>query len=251
MRLGGALRERMRRDGCARGLADAIKWRVDSFLSPIYLTWVPPHRWPVAIVRPQVDPMLDLLKLERLLRFVEETEEVKGDVVECGVYRGGTLLAMALRLQRMQSQRIVHGFDSFRGFPTASAIDASGGKSAAPGRLGDTTVELVQAKVRRLRVEERVRLHPGFFKETLPMLPDQPLSLAHLDCDLYQSYRTALEHLWPKLSIGGVMVFDEFNDPKWPGGRQAIEEFFRGQPERPQPLAFGQGFIRKEGRGCG
>jgi hypothetical protein len=189
--------------------------------------------------------MLDLLKLENVLHFLEETNSIAGDVIECGVYKGGTLVAMALWLRRIESSRMVHGFDSFAGFPQPSSIDFAGGKRATPGRLGDTAEELVIQKARRFSVEDKIILHAGFFEDTLPRFPASSLSLIHLDCDLYESYRIALYHLWPKLLPGGVVVFDEFADPAWPGARKAIDELFQDKIEKPRTLAFGQGYVRK------
>lgn len=65
----------------------------------------------------------------------------------------------------------------------------------------------------------------GPFAETLQAF-DQPVSVAVLDCDLYESYATALRCLWPLLSPGGVIVLDEFGRPeKWPGAKRATDEF--------------------------
>lgn len=189
--------------------------------------------------------MVDLFKLENIVRFLEETGSVAGDVVECGVYKGGTLVAMSLWLRRLGSSRVVHGFDSFKGFPQASAIDFTGGKSAQQSRLGDTTEQVVLKKARRLSVEGKIVLHRGFFEETLSQFSVSSLLLIHLDCDLYESYQTALQYLWPKLSSGGIVIFDEFADPAWPGARKAIDEFFQDKIEKPRTLAFGQGYVQK------
>jgi hypothetical protein len=256
-RLGVGFRERVKRDGVVRALVGAIGWRLQRALSPAYTALVPPHRWPLALVRERVDTQLDLLKLENLVKFLEETNFLKGHVVECGVYRGGTLVTLALWLERLGSGRRVHGFDSFEGLPEPSMHDkpANMEQRAIKGRLAGTE-DAVWAKARRLSVADRVVLHKGFFEETIPAFSDSPLSLIHLDCDLFASYKVCLTHLWPRLQPGGVVVFDEFEDPAWPGARLAIEEFFRNTVEKPTTLAFGQGYVRKlppraRGRGHG
>lgn len=245
MRFGAGFRERAVRDGLLRAVAGSLGWRTQRLVMPVYTTLLSPHQWPVAIVREQVDPLLDLLKLENLLRFLEETNPISGDVVECGVYKGGTLVAMAVWLRRLKSSRVVHGFDSFAGLPQLSAVDRAGGKDARRGALGDTTAQIVMEKARRLSVEDRIVLHEGFFEDTLPTFQTPRLSFIHLDCDLYESYKTALHYLWPKLSSGGVIVFDEFAEAGWPGARMAIDEFFRDKIETPKGLSFGQGYVRK------
>jgi len=56
--------------------------------------------------------------------------------------------------------------------------------------------------------------------------------LVHLDCDLYESYRTCLEFFYPRLSMGAVVLFDEYNDPTWPGCNKAVDEFLADKKER-------------------
>ena len=204
-RLGTGFRERLRRDGVSRALRGAIGWRLQRKLSPVYTALIPPHRWPLVLMRDQVDPLLDLLKLENLVKLLEETESLEGDVVECGVYKGGTLVTMALWLKRLGSPRWVHGFDSFEGFPEPSVHDGPGNVEvrAMKGSLGDATEEIVLAKAKRLSVEDRIILHRGFFQETLPRFLGSSLSLVHLDCDLFSSYAVCLTHLWPRLQSLG------------------------------------------------
>lgn len=52
--------------------------------------------------------------------------------------------------------------------------------------------------------------------------------------DLYQSYKTCLEHLFPKVVSGGIVLFDEYDTPNWPGAKKAIDEYFKGTSYRPQ-----------------
>lgn len=167
--------------------------------------------------------------------------------MECGVYKGGVLVTMALGLKGLGSARWVHGFDSFEGFPEPSVHDGPGNVEvrAMKGSLSDATEEIVLAKAKGLSVEDKIILHRGYFEETLPRFSASSVSLVHLDCDLFASYKVCLTYLWPRLQPGGVMVFDEFEDPEWPGARLAIDEFFRDRVEKPTGLAFGQGCVRK------
>ena len=74
-------------------------------------------------------------------------------------------------------------------------------------------------------VDRQVHLIKGWFSDTLPSF-DKPISLLHVDVDLYQSYLDVLENLYPMVSHGGVVAFDEYRDPNWVGASQAIHEFF-------------------------
>jgi len=172
-----------------------------------------------------------------LARIIDSTERFDGDIIECGVYKGTTLLGMAHRLLRrgITDVRLL-GCDSFVGFPQPSAEDALSGGSfhqrARKGVFSDTTYEQTMRKIRLLGFDAQVSLLKGFFDRTLPTLSAMRFSLAHLDCDLYRSYVTCLEFLYPRMVPGGYIVFDEYSSEDiYPGAKKAIEEFLAGKPE--------------------
>jgi predicted O-methyltransferase YrrM len=75
-----------------------------------------------------------------------------------------------------------------------------------------------------------VELVRGSFDETLPGYAGT-IALLHVDADLYESYRVTLSELWPRLAIGGVVAFDEYDDSAaWPGARRAVDEFLQSLP---------------------
>jgi hypothetical protein len=76
----------------------------------------------------------------------------------------------------------------------------------------------------------RVRLKKGWFNDTLPTY-DGDIAILHLDCDLYESYKISLELLYDKVKHGGIIMFDEYDDKRWPGATKAINEFFRDKKE--------------------
>lgn len=115
-------------------------------------------------------------------------------VVECGVYHGFSLQLLANR-----TNRNIHGFDSFQGLPEAWKSGEPAGSYSTHGRLPVTA--------------GHVQLHRGWFEETLPGFAAQltaPVALLHVDCDLYSSTRTVLQHLGPHLAPGSLLVFDDF-----------------------------------------
>jgi predicted O-methyltransferase YrrM len=83
-------------------------------------------------------------------------------------------------------------------------------------------------------IRNRVRLVKGFFQDTLPKY-EGDIALLHLDCDLYESYKLSLERLYRKVRPGGVIMFDEYDDARWPGATKAIDEFFADKPEKIEP----------------
>lgn len=178
----------------------------------------------------------------RLLYFhsmLNSVRDVDGDIVECGVSIGHGLLYFTLLSELLGRERDVHGFDSFAGFPQSTDPDrkSSGdfemmkGDYASPKEL--VTRVLHEGRVSQCTIDERVRLYRGYFEETLPSYRGA-IALLHLDCDLYESYQTCLGLLYDKVVDGGVIMFDEYEDPNFPGAKRAIDEFFDAKREQVQ-----------------
>ena len=178
-----------------------------------------------------------------LANAVDKTVKFEGRIIECGVFRGSTLLGMAHRLasRGIRDVKLI-GCDSFQGFPAPSKEDAledgSFHERALEGVYHETSYEALCSRVSTLGFAENIQLLGGFFSDTLPKLCDMKFSIVHLDCDLYQSYVTCLNFLYPRLLPGGYMIFDEYDlaAPVYPGARKAIDEFFADKPEKLQRL---------------
>jgi O-methyltransferase len=151
--------------------------------------------------------------IRMLVEFLDRTAAVQGDVAECGVWRGRTLIAMALYLKQRHSSKILWGFDSFKGFDHAT-----------PHNFKNASASLVEEKVGIFRLAN-VNIVPGYFRESLHTVADRNFSFVHLDCDIYESYKECLAFFYPRLSSKGVILFDEYNDPDWPGANRAVNEF--------------------------
>jgi len=188
-----------------------------------------------------------------LERLVNEMPEVRGAVLECGVYRGATLLGMTHILGRRGIGARVYGFDSFEGFPDPTPEDAQAdGRLHAdvrPGALGDTSYDTLMEHVRLLGWDRRITIVKGFFENTLSGIANEKFSVVHLDCDLYTSYMTCLEFAYPRMLKGSVIVLDDYRLPAnvYPGADRAVDEFFADKPEKPERFAHPQGlrsFVR-------
>jgi hypothetical protein len=177
--------------------------------------------------------------LDRILYFVDSLEKVKpleGDIVECGVSIGHGALLFLLISEYLDKLRDYYGFDSFEGFPNPVAEDET---TPITGKgFWANPPEIVYKVLRDGRlpehfIKEHVHLAKGWFQDTLPHYQGT-IALLHLDCDLYQSYKLALETLYDKVTPGGLILFDEYADPRWPGAKKAIDEFFADKPEKPR-----------------
>jgi O-methyltransferase len=164
-----------------------------------------------------------------------------GDVVECGVFRGGTALLAARAIAASAPQgRQLHLFDSFQGFGQS----VSGEESFRPGELARTSQEHVRAL---LADHPGVRLHAGFIPETFEGLDLGPVAWAHVDLDVEVATRAAIGYLYPRLVPGGFLVFDDYGFPSCAGARRAVDEAFADRPEVPLCLPTGQALICKVG----
>jgi O-methyltransferase len=176
------------------------------------------------------------VNIKIVFRLLEQTRDVKGDVAECGVYRGSTLIPMALYLKQHSIRKSVLGFDSFDGFNESVNFDIRlGGKDLNDKRVGafsDTSYDVVNRRLTKFGLAFTVGLVKGYFRDSLPKYDGWRFSFVHLDCDLYQSYKDCLEFFYSHMSPGGIVLMDEYNDPPWPGCNKAVDEFLADKPER-------------------
>jgi len=93
-------------------------------------------------------------------------------------------------------------------------------------------------------IQNKVRLVKDFFDNTLPHY-EGSIAILHLDCDLYGSYKVALECLYENVVPGGVIMFDEYENATFPGARRAIDEFFADKEERVLKHHLGKWFAVK------
>jgi O-methyltransferase len=164
-----------------------------------------------------------------LYQYVRHAAGLSGDIAEIGVYKGGT----ALLLARMNPQRTVHLFDTFEGMPETDPTRDLHGQ----GDFSDTSLKGVQAFLSGL---PSVQFYPGLFPDTAGPVADKTFAFVHVDVDIYRSVLDCCEFFYPRLAVGGVMVFDDYGFRSCPGARAAVDEFFLNRPERPVYLATGQ-----------
>jgi hypothetical protein len=177
------------------------------------------------------------------LQLLERVSQLDGDVIECGVFRGKSLLRVANWVKQRGVRKTIHGLDSFDGFPREYISDADLGPGRTLQKVRGRFRGANDAPLRILRtaadLDLPIKLHVGFFEETLPRLiaSGKRFCFVHIDCDIYESYRCCLEKLYEATVPGGVILFDEYRCPVWPGATQAVDEFFADKPEKPEACA--------------
>ena len=171
-------------------------------------------------------------------RYIEDAA-IPGAVVECGVWRGGSMMAVARTLMnRGTPDRDLYLFDTFEGMSEPGLYDvALTGESARSllDRAARTQEDVVWCYAPIERVahamsltkypERRIHLVPGMVEETLQETAPDRIALLRLDTDWYESTRHEMEQLFPRLSRGGVLILDDYGH--WQGARRAVDEYLR------------------------
>jgi Macrocin-O-methyltransferase (TylF) len=163
-------------------------------------------------------------------------DRIAGDVIETGVWRGGTTVFMRGVLKALGvTDRLVWVADSFEGLPAPDASkfpnEARAHGSAMMVRdFKHFAVGLEEVKLNFARfglLDEQVVFLKGWFKDTLPRAPIERVAVARLDGDYYESTMDALTHLYPKVSVGGFIIIDDYGDDFWTYCRRAVDDFRR------------------------
>lgn len=169
-------------------------------------------------------------------QLVSQITSVPGEIVECGVGRGSSLVTLCYAAAFFKLEKAVYGFDSFAGFPNASNNDLSA-RVTTTGRVSgwtETSPEMILKILETDRVHnprtflrERVvrpKLIAGFFNQSLATNLPKRIAFLHVDCDLYDSTRDVLSLCLPRMSPGGIVILDEYDDVAWPGAKKATDE---------------------------
>lgn len=162
---------------------------------------------------------------------------VKGSIVECGVFRGFSLMTFAqlsAALEPNNLTRRIYGFDTFGGFPSVSEEDRPDQTGAAKGDLAADSYEELSRLIeifdqdRFLGHIPKVKLVRGDVTETIPSFvkenPHLVVSMLFLDMDIYGPTLAALKHFVPRMPKGSILAFDELDNPIWPGETLAVLE---------------------------
>ncbi len=162
--------------------------------------------------------------------------KISGDIVECGVWKGGSSMAAAWSLLRgNDTSRTLHLFDTFEGMPPPTELDRHNDGAAAAEILAAhdrnsnywaySPLDEVKTNLRLTGYPtEKIRFIQGKVEDTIPAASPERIAVLRLDTDWYESTKHELEHLYPLLSEGGVLIIDDYGF--WQGARRAVDEYF-------------------------
>jgi O-methyltransferase len=178
-----------------------------------------------------------VIALRDAVRYVE-ANDVPGDIVECGVWKGGSMMAVALTLIALGRRRRLRLYDTFEGMPPPTAKDADhlGQAAAQLLRESDKHTSHMWALSPLNEVQHNlsstgydpalIEYVAGRVEETITheSIKSMQIALLRLDTDWYESTRHELIHLFPRISVGGVLIIDDYGH--WEGARKAVDEYF-------------------------
>lgn len=183
--------------------------------------------------------MTSSLRLHGLIQAVNYIVDhgLEGDLVEAGVWRGGSMMAVALTLlERGIDDRDLYLFDTYEGMPRPDGVDVfhtgeSAEETFQKHRISDRSSAWCRAQLEEVKQNlsstgyPSSRLHyiKGMVEETIPSRAPETIALLRLDTDWYASVRHSLHHLYPRLVPGGVLIIDDYGS--WEGARKAVDEY--------------------------
>jgi O-methyltransferase len=172
--------------------------------------------------------------LQKAVRYLEK-RNIKGDLVECGVWKGGSCMVMAYSLKK--KNRKIYLYDTFTGMSEPNKIDTFtqinlNAKEKWKKKQKDNYNSWNYANLGEVKMNMKLTKYPkdklvfvkGKVEDTIPLTIPKKIALLRIDTDWYKPTKHCLEHLYPKLVKGGVIIFDDYGYLK--GAKKAVDEFF-------------------------
>lgn len=185
-----------------------------------------------------------ILCLIHAVRYIEKNQ-IPGDIVECGVWKGGSMLVAARTLKNLGSTgRVLYLYDTYQGMPAPTDADVGDDEYDAHAHFNRTRFEdregsdwcyspldEVKHNVGLAGYPEvNLRFVVGKVEDTLPKTKPERIALLRLDTDWYESTLAEMDHLWPLLQPGGVIIIDDYL--YWRGSRKAVDEYIEREKLR-------------------
>lgn len=180
---------------------------------------------------------------ERIYALLQATKyvidnNIPGDIIECGVWRGGSMMAVALKLLKEKKfEKDLYLFDTYEGMSKPTDLDVSFEGKKADNQFEEykknedsadwcfASLDEVKQNIMNTGYNtEKLHFIKGKVENTLPEYVPKQISLLRLDTDWYESTKHELTHLFPRLVSGGVLILDDYG--YWAGAKKAVDEYF-------------------------
>ncbi|MBC7481981.1 MAG: class I SAM-dependent methyltransferase [Rhizobacter sp.] len=215
-------------------------WRLASFVNPGSKSPYPADYTPAEVEIIQSVDGKTLTTTERVVALVRALDyviqnDIPGSIVECGVWKGGSMMAAALALQRLgKTNRSLYLYDTYEGMPPPTELDKDylgNTASSQMAALDKNAMIWARAQLDEVQANMQSTGYPGELisyvkgkvEDTIPQAIPNSIALLRLDTDWYESTKHELEHLFPRLVPGGVLILDDYGH--WEGARRAVDEY--------------------------
>ncbi len=197
-------------------------------------------------------PAERLWGLLNAVRYITR-EKIEGDFVELGVWRGGSSMAAALEFKRVGSVRKIWMYDTFEGMSEPTSVDRKSGPTSDPAivkwqktRLGEGS-DWCRASLNDVRQNMEKTGYPnhmiqfvvGKAENTLSDCKPDLISILRIDTDWHAPTKAAMEQLYGRLAVGGVLILDDYGS--WVGARLAVDEYFAAKGSMPLMVRLDRG----------
>ncbi|MFZ3321126.1 MAG: TylF/MycF/NovP-related O-methyltransferase [Usitatibacter sp.] len=205
---------------------------------PTFIAWLADQEFQKYFSIANRHSLVSVDRCHVLYTLLLQSAMVPGDVWECGVYKGGTAAMMAAVMNGKIPSKRLYLFDTFSGMPETDPTQ----DWHKEGDFSDTSLEAVRNYVGH---PDTCVFRQGFIPETFAGLEASPIAMAHIDVDTYRSVLDCVAFIWPRLPVGGLLVFDDYGFPTCRGARVAVDEFFAATGHKPLSIPTGQALVFK------
>ncbi|MCW3466406.1 TylF/MycF family methyltransferase [Chitinophaga nivalis] len=186
-----------------------------------YAPWLRDYRFNKVFRRVKKNSLVNKYQAWELWKAVEQAEKIPGDILEVGVWRGSTSIIMAEKLRENRSLKVIYACDTFEGVVKAGDKYDNYYKG---GEHSDTSREMVEGFIKAARIYNVQLLEGVFPDDTAELLIHKSFCLCHIDVDAYASAKSILEWVWPRITVGGTIFFNDYGFPLTQGIAQLVNE---------------------------
>lgn len=192
-----------------------------------YAPWLKDQQFCSLFRKVKSNSLVNRYQAWELWSLVEQVHKVPGDLLEVGVWRGSTSILMGAKLKALANEKRLYACDTFEGVVKAGHPFDNHYKG---GEHHNTSLELVNKNISMYGLNNVLLLKGVFPDDTSHLIDNKKFCLCHIDVDAYVSAKAVLDWVWPKLSVGGMIVFNDYGFPLTKGVTRLFNERCR-QPD--------------------
>jgi O-methyltransferase len=190
-----------------------------------YSPWVVDAAFQAVYQQIKTHTLVDQYRLYELWQLCEQLQYIAGDVLEVGVWKGGSAVLLANRFAQLNVVLNVYAADTFAGVVKVTNEDPS----YKGGEHHETSEQLVQQLANAVN-HKALNILSGIFPEdTAHLVADKQFRLIHIDVDIYESAKDVFDWAWPRLSVGGIVVFDDYGFSTCQGITKLVNSYKNSQ----------------------